>query len=174
MSDKSNGSDEIVCGLQHFYGVVKHEMLCFLPDGGVGERPGQGLGGDRGEVAGVGSGGDQTGGDKRKLKFCGCYLLAVSLVLVPPPSWPFFSGAATTSDMFLTNDWAWDDLGIIITAFAILTIVSISQVQRLLDDDNWTELATIMAPRLEFGTAGIRGRMGAGFGRMNDLVIIQV
>ena len=76
--------------------------------------------------------------------------------------------------MFLTNDWAWDDLGIIITAFAILTIVSISQVQRLLDDGNWTELATIMAPRLEFGTAGIRGRMGAGFGRMNDLVIIQV
>ena len=31
-----------------------------------------------------------------------------------------------------------------------------------------------MAPRLEFGTAGIRGRMGPGFGRMNDLVIIQV
>ena len=76
--------------------------------------------------------------------------------------------------MFLTNDWAWDDLGIIITAVAILTIVNISQVQRLLDDDNWTELTTIMAPRLEFGTAGIRGRMGAGFGRMNDLVIIQV
>ena len=77
--------------------------------------------------------------------------------------------------MFLTNDWACDDLGIIIiSALAILTIVSISQVQRLLDNGNWTELATIMAPRLEFGTAGIRGRMGAGFGRMNDLVIIQV
>lgn len=27
--------------------------------------------------------------------------------------------------------------------------------------------------RLEFGTAGIRGRMGAGFNQMNDLVIIQ-
>ena len=77
--------------------------------------------------------------------------------------------------MFLTNDWACDDLGIIIiSALAILTIVSISQVQRLLDNGNWTELATIMAPRLEFGTAGIRGRMEAGFGRMNDLVIIQV
>ena len=110
----------------------------------------------------------------REKKFFGCHLLEVCLILVPPPSWPFFSGVATTSDMFLTNDWAWDDLGIIITAFAILTIVSISQVQRLLDDGDWTELAKIMAPRLEFGTAGIRGRMGAGFGRMNDLVIIQV
>jgi len=48
------------------------------------------------------------------------------------------------------------------------------EVERLLDDGDWTELAKIMAPRLEFGTAGIRGRMGAGFGRMNDLVIIQV
>ena len=76
--------------------------------------------------------------------------------------------------MFSTNDWASDDLGIIIPAVAILTIVSISQVERLLDDGDWTELAKIMAPRLEFGTAGIRGRMGAGFGRMNDLVIIQV
>ena len=34
-------------------------------------------------------------------------------------------------------------------------------------------LAAIMTDRLQFGTAGIRGRMGAGFGRMNDLVIIQ-
>ena len=53
-------------GLQNFYAVVKRKMLQSLPDGGVGERPGQGLGGDRGEVAGVGSGGDQAGGDKRK------------------------------------------------------------------------------------------------------------
>ena len=48
------------------------------------------------------------------------------------------------------------------------------QVQKLVEDGDWKELAAIMAPRLEFGTAGIRGRMGAGFGRMNDLVIIQV
>lgn len=27
--------------------------------------------------------------------------------------------------------------------------------------------------RLEFGTAGLRGRMGAGFSRMNDVVVIQ-
>ena len=53
-------------GLQNFYAVVKRKMLQSLPDGGVGERPGQGLGGDRGQVAGVGSGGDQARGDKRK------------------------------------------------------------------------------------------------------------
>ena len=41
-------------------------MWCSLPDGGVGELPGQGLGGDRGEVAEVGYGGDQARGDKRK------------------------------------------------------------------------------------------------------------
>ena len=50
----------------------------------------------------------------------------------------------------------------------------IMQVEKLVEDGDWKELAAIMAPRLEFGTAGIRGRMGAGFGRMNDLVIIQV
>ena len=48
------------------------------------------------------------------------------------------------------------------------------QVQKLVEDGDWKELGAIMAPRLEFGTAGIRGRMGPGFGRMNDLVIIQV
>ena len=50
----------------------------------------------------------------------------------------------------------------------------ITQVQKLVEDGDWKELGSIMAPRLEFGTAGIRGRMGPGFGRMNDLVIVQV
>ena len=57
---------------------------------------------------------------------------------------------------------------------AELNTPSIMQVEKLVEDGDWKELAAIMAPRLEFGTAGIRGRMGAGFGRMNDLVIIQV
>jgi len=48
------------------------------------------------------------------------------------------------------------------------------QVESLKKNENWTELARIMSKRLEFGTAGIRGRMGPGFGQMNDLVIIQV
>jgi phosphomannomutase len=30
-----------------------------------------------------------------------------------------------------------------------------------------------MRPRIEFGTAGLRGRMEAGWSRMNDLIIIQ-
>ena len=52
--------------LQNFYDLVKRKMLRSLPDGGVEELPRQGLGGDRGQVAGVGSGGDQARGDKRK------------------------------------------------------------------------------------------------------------
>lgn len=31
-----------------------------------------------------------------------------------------------------------------------------------------------MGKRLAFGTSGLRGPMGAGYGRMNDLVIVQV
>lgn len=30
-----------------------------------------------------------------------------------------------------------------------------------------------MQPRIEFGTAGLRGKMEAGWARMNDLIIIQ-
>ena len=44
---------------------------------------------------------------------------------------------------------------------------------QLKERGEWGELQHIMAPRLEFGTAGIRGRMGPGFGQLNDLVIIQ-
>lgn len=34
-------------------------------------------------------------------------------------------------------------------------------------------LSKLMETRMQFGTAGLRGRMGAGFNAMNDLVIIQ-
>ncbi len=34
-------------------------------------------------------------------------------------------------------------------------------------------LAAAFGCRLEFGTAGLRGPMGAGFNRMNDLVVLQ-
>ena len=47
------------------------------------------------------------------------------------------------------------------------------EVDSLVNSADWEQLGKIMLKRLEFGTAGIRGRMGAGFGRMNDLVIIQ-
>lgn len=41
---------------------------------------------------------------------------------------------------------------------------------------NEKEIGTLekcLLKRLEFGTAGLRGKMGAGYGAMNDLVIIQ-
>ena len=42
----------------------------------------------------------------REKKFFGYHSLKVCLILVQPPSLPYFSGVTTTSDMFLTNDWA--------------------------------------------------------------------
>ena len=51
---------------------------------------------------------------------------------------------------------------------------SLLEINTLVEKEEWEKLEKIMVKRLEFGTAGIRGRMGAGFGQMNDLVIIQV
>ena len=52
--------------------------------------------------------------------------------------------------------------------------VTKTEIDKLVEKKEWENLEKIMMKRLEFGTAGIRGRMGAGFGQMNDLVIIQV
>ena len=51
---------------------------------------------------------------------------------------------------------------------------SLAEISSLVTNNEWEKLTKIMMKRLEFGTAGIRGRMGPGFGQMNDLVIIQV
>ena len=51
---------------------------------------------------------------------------------------------------------------------------SLAEITKLADKNEWEKLDKMMSKRLEFGTAGIRGRMGPGFGQMNDLVIIQV
>ena len=51
---------------------------------------------------------------------------------------------------------------------------TLAEVNELADQNDWETLTKIMSKRLEFGTAGIRGRMGPGFGQMNDLVIVQV
>ena len=51
---------------------------------------------------------------------------------------------------------------------------SLAEITKLADENEWEKLDKMMSKRLEFGTAGIRGRMGPGFGQMNDLVIIQV
>uniref|UniRef100_A0A6G1SNY6 Phosphoglucomutase-2 n=2 Tax=Aceria tosichella TaxID=561515 RepID=A0A6G1SNY6_9ACAR len=46
-------------------------------------------------------------------------------------------------------------------------------VKKLVADNNDAELKRLFGHRLTFGTAGIRGCMGPGYGQMNDLVIIQ-
>ncbi|KAK2704286.1 hypothetical protein QYM36_016624 [Artemia franciscana] len=51
--------------------------------------------------------------------------------------------------------------------------VTRSEVKTLVDKNDNEALNRIIMKRLEFGTAGLRGRMAAGYGCMNDLVIIQ-
>lgn len=48
-----------------------------------------------------------------------------------------------------------------------------AEIQALLDSGNNAELEKRMLPRIAFGTAGLRGRMEAGFSGMNDLTVIQ-
>lgn len=48
-----------------------------------------------------------------------------------------------------------------------------AQVQALVDANNETELESCMLPRISFGTSGLRGKMQAGFARINDLTIFQ-
>lgn len=50
-----------------------------------------------------------------------------------------------------------------------------AEIQSLVDAGDDATLAARLDPsaRLEFGTAGLRGEMGAGYDRMNDLVVLQ-
>ena len=48
-----------------------------------------------------------------------------------------------------------------------------SEMKRLLDEGEEKLLTELLTKRLEFGTAGLRGQMGAGYSKMNDLVVIQ-
>lgn len=47
------------------------------------------------------------------------------------------------------------------------------RVKKLLEAKNFDDLAKMLLSRLNFGTAGLRGKMDAGYNAMNDLVIIQ-
>jgi len=47
------------------------------------------------------------------------------------------------------------------------------EISSLVSQGNTAELAKRMTPRIEFGTAGLRARMEAGFSRLNDLTITQ-
>ncbi|XP_065216435.1 phosphopentomutase [Planococcus citri] len=44
---------------------------------------------------------------------------------------------------------------------------------KLVEENDDKKLRRLFLSRLEFGTAGLRGRMGAGFACMNDVVVIQ-
>ncbi|KAG1736758.1 hypothetical protein EDB19DRAFT_1637442 [Suillus lakei] len=46
-------------------------------------------------------------------------------------------------------------------------------VEQLWNDNAIDELERRMRTRIEFGTAGLRGKMEAGWSRMNDLIVIQ-
>lgn len=48
-----------------------------------------------------------------------------------------------------------------------------SVIETLLERQDFSGLQELLTPRLAFGTAGLRACMGAGFGRINSLTIIQ-
>ncbi|TGZ81169.1 hypothetical protein EX30DRAFT_395678 [Ascodesmis nigricans] len=48
-----------------------------------------------------------------------------------------------------------------------------AEIQSLVAVNNVSELQKLLGTRIEFGTAGLRARMQAGFSRMNDLTVIQ-
>ncbi|XP_068085382.1 phosphopentomutase isoform X2 [Anabrus simplex] len=50
---------------------------------------------------------------------------------------------------------------------------TIREITALRDEGNTVLLEKLLMSRLEFGTAGLRGRMGPGYSQMNDLVIVQ-
>lgn len=50
---------------------------------------------------------------------------------------------------------------------------TIGETNLLVKENDVNKLSKLFLERMEFGTAGLRGRMGTGYAQMNDLVIIQ-
>jgi phosphomannomutase len=47
------------------------------------------------------------------------------------------------------------------------------EIHQLVAAGDEAALEALLSSRLKFGTAGLRGKMGAGYCRMNDLVVLQ-
>lgn len=54
-----------------------------------------------------------------------------------------------------------------------INITTRSEIQELVYQKDWVTLRKRLLQRLSFGTAGLRGRMRAGFDSINDLVVVQ-
>ncbi|KAF5295359.1 hypothetical protein FQR65_LT01549 [Abscondita terminalis] len=50
---------------------------------------------------------------------------------------------------------------------------TIAEIKLYVETENFNELTKILLERISFGTAGLRGKMAAGYTCMNDLVIVQ-
>ena len=50
---------------------------------------------------------------------------------------------------------------------------TLEEIKKLILAKNYDHLQLLLSKRMEFGTAGLRAAMGAGYSKMNDLTIIQ-
>ena len=61
--------------------------------------------------------------------------------------------------------------------FKLQDVEADKEVRRLtslaIERGDLTVLKKLFMTRMEFGTAGLRGKMGPGYNQMNDLVIVQ-
>lgn len=48
-----------------------------------------------------------------------------------------------------------------------------NEIKNYVKNGNFEHLSDVLLNRISFGTAGLRGKMAAGYNCMNDLVIIQ-
>lgn len=48
-----------------------------------------------------------------------------------------------------------------------------NEIESYVKNGNYEHLSNVLLDRITFGTAGLRGKMAAGYNCMNDLVIIQ-
>ena len=50
---------------------------------------------------------------------------------------------------------------------------TLGEMKNLLAGEKYSEMKELVSKRMEFGTAGLRAAMGAGFCKMNDVTVIQ-